>query len=90
MIVFEAIAVGLLLLASQTRADVCAGRKNGEHIPNLDDCSSFFVCNFGETKLFECPGGLLYDHSKRACNWENLVNCDRNALPDIDIPTTVL
>ncbi|KAG4076251.1 hypothetical protein HA402_014800 [Bradysia odoriphaga] len=68
---------------------VCSGRKNGEHVPNLDDCSSFFVCNFGETKLFECPGGLLYDHSKRACNWENVVNCDRNALPDIDIETTL-
>lgn len=80
MIVFETvIAIGLVLLANQTYANLCTGRKNGEHLPNLADCSSFYVCNFGESKLFGCPGGLLYDHSKRACNWANVVNCDRNA-----------
>ncbi|KAJ6647373.1 putative chitinase 10 [Pseudolycoriella hygida] len=96
MIVFEAVAIGLVLLASQACADICAGRKNGEHLINLADCSTFFVCNFGESKLFECPGTLLYDHSKRACNWANVVNCDRSeyiesstaAVSIPEVPTT--
>jgi len=78
MSVFKAVAIGLVLLASQTYADICTGRQNGEHFPNLEDCSSFYVCNFGVSKLFECPGGLLYDHSKRSCNWAGAVDCDRN------------
>ncbi|KAJ6647238.1 putative chitinase 10 [Pseudolycoriella hygida] len=75
MIAIKAITIVLFLLASESAANVCSGRWNGDQLPNPADCGSFFVCNFGEPKLFKCLDNLLYDPVKRVCNWAYLVTC---------------
>jgi len=75
MIVIKAITIGLFLFASESLANICAGRWNGDQIPNPTDCSSFYVCSYGEPKIFKCLENLLYDPTKRVCNWAYLVNC---------------
>lgn len=75
MIVIKAITIGLLLVASESVANICTGRWNGDQLPNPSDCGSFYVCNHGEPKLFKCLENLLYDPIKRVCNWAYLVTC---------------
>jgi len=79
MIVIKAITIGLFLFASESLANICAGRWNGDQIPNPTDCSSFYVCSYGEPKMFKCLNNLLYDPTKRVCNWAYLVNCGETA-----------
>lgn len=54
---------------------ICSGRWNGDQIPNPADCGSFYVCDYGEPKLFKCLDQLLYDPVQRVCNWAYLVTC---------------
>jgi len=75
MIALKAITIGLLLLASESLGNICSGRWNGDQLPNPSDCSSFYVCDYGEPKLFKCLDQLLYDPIQRVCNWAYLVTC---------------
>lgn len=75
MIVVKAITFGLFLFATESVANICNGRWNGDQLPNPTDCGSFYVCEFGQPKLFKCLDSLLYDPVKRVCNWAYLVTC---------------
>ncbi|XP_063387156.1 probable chitinase 2 [Cydia fagiglandana] len=48
-------------------------------IANPDDCSTFFMCVLGgsglETKLMDCPSGLVWDETNKYCNYKYLVTC---------------
>jgi len=75
MIVIKAIAIGLFFYVSESVANICSGRWNGDQLKNPSDCSSFYVCSYGEPKLFKCLDNLLYDPVKRVCNWAHMVDC---------------
>jgi len=75
MIAIKAVTIGLLLLATESLGNICSGRWNGDQVPNPSDCGSFYVCDYGEPKLFKCLDHLLYDPVQRVCNWAYLVTC---------------
>lgn len=75
MIAIKAITIGLLLIASESLGNICLGRWNGDQVANPSDCSSFYVCDYGQPKLFKCLENLLYDPVQRVCNWAYLVTC---------------
>lgn len=54
---------------------ICKGRSNGIQLPDVTDCSSYYVCDYGTPSLFHCGGGLLYDEKLGVCNWAHSVKC---------------
>ncbi|KAJ6642574.1 putative chitinase 10 [Pseudolycoriella hygida] len=75
MIGIKVVTLGIILLASKSLGNICSGRWNGDQVPNPSDCKSFYVCDYGEPKLFKCLDHLLYDPVQRVCNWAYLVAC---------------
>jgi hypothetical protein len=50
--------------------------------PNIDDCSTYYVCSHGEAVLHDCPEKLYFCDELKTCSWptEELCsfNCTRN------------
>ena len=48
--------------------------------PDPTDCAKFYRCEHYEAVSHTCVENTLYDKQLRACNWDNLVDCDANPL----------
>lgn len=55
--------------------DFCVGKSNGLH-KNLADCGSYFSCWEGQTFLYECSSGTLFNAETKNCDWKYNVDCD--------------
>lgn len=55
---------------------MCTGKQDGDQLPNMLDCSSYFVCIHGYPQLFQCNENLYYDSHLKVCNWPENVTCD--------------
>lgn len=63
---------------------------NGQLIPNVNDCNSFFQCEYEKATLHYCDTGLLFDPNYSVCNWPQFVTCgDTPTLPPRNSSTTV-
>jgi hypothetical protein len=43
--------------------------------PNPDDCGSYYVCNWGDAILMQCPAGLHFNPSLNVCDWPEQAGC---------------
>ncbi|KAJ8310529.1 hypothetical protein KUTeg_012394 [Tegillarca granosa] len=48
--------------------DPCKPNKHNQMLSVPYDCHSFYVCSFGVTYKFECPGDLVFYPNKSACD----------------------
>ncbi|XP_066595653.1 peritrophin-1-like [Prorops nasuta] len=55
-------------------------------LPNLQDCSTYYVCNFGVPVLMPCPPGLEYNTEIFACDYPENANCQAVTPPADEIP----
>lgn len=78
MKVWFVVTLGVILFSvSAVFGNVCSGRQNGAQLPNIADCSTYYVCDYGNPKLVQCSAHLLYDHRLGVCNWPENVSCDQ-------------
>ncbi|XP_055628928.1 peritrophin-1-like [Toxorhynchites rutilus septentrionalis] len=45
------------------------------HLPHPTDCGKFLTCNWGDTVVQDCPGGLHWNDRYRYCDWPAQANC---------------
>lgn len=60
----------------------CKGKRPGKY-PNIDDCSSFYVCTPGNATSvsYKCPYGSHYSPQKSRCVFESQSTCGRAIQP---------
>lgn len=72
-------------------ANVCVNSPLGSRHPNPISCSSFIICEAGESAaLVECPLNQLYDYVRDRCDAPSRVTCFEGELqetcPEVDDP----
>lgn len=45
------------------------------HLPNPDDCGSYYVCDWGFPILMPCPEGLHFNPQLQVCDSPENANC---------------
>ena len=48
---------------------------DGFIVRDINDCSRFKLCEFGQGIVFQCAPGLAFDHSERNCIQGDLADC---------------
>jgi hypothetical protein len=46
------------------------------YFPNPDDCTTFWICEYGSSFLLHCPDGLLWCPEQQTCSWAWEINCN--------------
>ena len=70
----------LIDTSSNSRAEAsndenfCLGRADGFY-KFKNDCSAFYKCSRGLTRLRSCPEGLLFNEADEMCDWPKHVHC---------------
>uniref|UniRef100_C9W1L9 Mucin-like protein n=1 Tax=Rhipicephalus sanguineus TaxID=34632 RepID=C9W1L9_RHISA len=57
-------------------------------LPNVYNCSTFYLCAQGVPELFECPSGLQFNHELNVCDYPWRAACVELPLPVPVVPTT--
>ncbi|GFR09123.1 platelet glycoprotein Ib alpha chain, partial [Trichonephila clavata] len=52
--------------------------------PLEEDCSMYYECKDGESRLYACQPGKLYDSRQETCKPASEVNCNRDGDEEID------
>ncbi|XP_077562607.1 uncharacterized protein LOC144178545 [Haemaphysalis longicornis] len=50
-------------------------------IPNVYNCSTFYLCSQGVRELIECPAGLHYNAVLQVCDFPYRAKCSEQPLP---------
>ncbi|KAH7951695.1 peritrophin-1 [Rhipicephalus sanguineus] len=92
-VAFVVAVAAISAVAPQERLDCPAVDDKGDnatYLPNLYNCSQFYVCAQGVPMLMECKGGLHFNRKLNVCDrpWNAL--CVALSLPGSELPTTVV
>uniref|UniRef100_A0A224Y5A1 Chitin-binding protein n=1 Tax=Rhipicephalus zambeziensis TaxID=60191 RepID=A0A224Y5A1_9ACAR len=61
---------------------------NATLLPNVYDCSTFYICSQGVPELIECPGDLQFSRKLNVCDYPWRAACVALPLPVPELPTT--
>ncbi|KAH7951696.1 peritrophin-1 [Rhipicephalus sanguineus] len=61
---------------------------NATLLPNLYNCSTFYLCAQGVPTLMECPSGLQFNRKLNVCDHPWYAACFELPLPVPELPTT--
>ncbi|KAL1477502.1 hypothetical protein MTO96_035689 [Rhipicephalus appendiculatus] len=61
---------------------------NATLLPNVYDCSTFYICSQGVPELIECPGDLQFNRKLNVCDHPWRAACVALPLPVPELPTT--
>uniref|UniRef100_A0A6G5A7X1 Putative mucin-like protein n=1 Tax=Rhipicephalus microplus TaxID=6941 RepID=A0A6G5A7X1_RHIMP len=61
---------------------------NATILPNLYNCSTFYMCSQGVPELMECPSGLQFNRILNVCDHPWRAACVALPLPEPVLPTT--
>lgn len=78
-LVSNGLAISLLFSVSHAAEIPCDTRKSGVYI-DPDSCGRYYTCVDGISKPYvtDCPGDLVFDYTKSACNFADVTDCDRS------------
>lgn len=56
----------------------CPPNNNGNatHLPDKEDCASFYKCNWGVPVLMKCPPCLHFSPKLERCEWPQVAGCE--------------
>merc|ERR1719222_729113 len=55
--------------------------RDGDLLPNPENCRKYFKCAQGSPSDQSCPGTLIFDPVLKICNWPSGTTCIRDLLP---------
>merc|ERR1712020_515387 len=58
-------------------------------VPNPEDCSTFYLCDFNDYTLEYCPDENLFDDILLVCNYDYAVDCGDRPRPDHSTTSTM-
>uniref|UniRef100_A0A224YBU2 Chitin-binding protein n=1 Tax=Rhipicephalus zambeziensis TaxID=60191 RepID=A0A224YBU2_9ACAR len=61
---------------------------NATMLPNLYNCSTFYMCCQGVPKLMKCPGDLHFNRVLHVCDYPTNATCVELPPPEPVLPTT--
>ena len=66
----------LTTASPSNNTDPCKPYKDNVYFPVPGNCHSFYLCSFGTTYTFQCPGSTVFFPSKNICdNNEGRMTC---------------
>jgi hypothetical protein len=75
LVMFVAIAGLSLSLVSWDQCPPYLGDGTITLLPNPDDCSTFYECDWGIPILIDCPDDLYFCDEMKLCTWDWEANC---------------
>ncbi|KAH8023767.1 hypothetical protein HPB51_016662 [Rhipicephalus microplus] len=61
---------------------------NATLLPNVYNCSTFYLCSQGVPELIECPSALQFNRKLNVCDYPWRADCIELPLPEPVLPTT--
>ncbi|KAH6929709.1 hypothetical protein HPB50_005158 [Hyalomma asiaticum] len=61
---------------------------NATLLPNVYNCSTFYLCSQGVPELIECPRALQFNRKLNVCDFPWRAACVELPLPEPELPTT--
>ncbi|XP_049524774.1 peritrophin-1 [Dermacentor silvarum] len=61
---------------------------NATLLPNVYNCSTFYLCSQGVPELIECPHALHFNRKLNVCDFPWRAACVELPLPEPELPTT--
>uniref|UniRef100_A0A6G5A5M6 Putative mucin-like protein n=1 Tax=Rhipicephalus microplus TaxID=6941 RepID=A0A6G5A5M6_RHIMP len=61
---------------------------NATVLPNVYNCSTFYLCSQGVPELIECPSALQFNRKLNVCDYPWRAACVELPLPEPMLPTT--
>lgn len=78
--VFLLLLLGLFFFASSAE-DVFRCPEQFGYYPDMDDCTKYYICVFGDSHHEKCTGGLFFSVELQTCDWPRNVECANGMKP---------
>ncbi|XP_068150062.1 chondroitin proteoglycan 2 [Drosophila tropicalis] len=69
------------VVVCNSTSTICQNQTEGTLFPVNGTCNKFYKCNFNCAVEQDCPNNLIYDSSKKMCDYPQNVNCEWDYVP---------
>lgn len=82
------VIAGCEAIIPDERCPLIEDPENPVFLPHEDDCTKFYVCNFGQTLLRSCYPGLHWRDEMKWCDYPELAQCDVTTTDETTVEET--